>query len=102
VRNDGDVEIILVLATNDSARAYRYGEFALRFCVAIDSNLQIELEVHNSGKEPLIYEEAPHAYFAAGDVRQTCLRARMHIYIDKTDGFKPRTGQRGMPHRQPI
>ena len=52
LRNNGDVEITLVLAPNDSARAFGYGEFALRFSMPIGSNLQKDLEVHNWGKKP--------------------------------------------------
>jgi glucose-6-phosphate 1-epimerase len=89
VRNDGDVEITLALAPNDSAPTFGYGEFALRFRVTVGSNLQMELEVHNYGKEPFVYEEAFHAYFAVGDVRQTSVSGlEGTFYIDKTDGFK--------------
>src|SRR5215472_2571171 len=86
LRNDGDVEITLGLAPNDSAPTFGYGEFALRFRVNVGSNLQMELEVHNYGKEPLVYEEALHAYFAVGDVRQASLSGLEGTsYIEKTD-----------------
>jgi len=89
LRNNGDVEITLVLAPNDSARAFGYGEFALRYCVTVGANLQMELEVHNYRKEPFIYEEALHTYFAVGDVRQASVSGlEGTLYIDKTDGFK--------------
>ena len=89
VRNDGDVEITLTLAPNDSARAFGYADFALRFCVTVGSSLQMELGVQNCGKEPLIYEEALHTYFAVGDVRQASVSGlEGTLYIDKTDGFK--------------
>ena len=89
LRNDGDVEITLVLGPNDPARAYGYAEFALRFCVTVGANLQMELEVHNNGKEPFLCEEALHTYFAVGDVRQTSVSGlEGTLYIDKTDGFK--------------
>ena len=39
--NDGDVEIILALAPNGSARTFGYSEFALRFRVTVGSNLRI-------------------------------------------------------------
>jgi glucose-6-phosphate 1-epimerase len=89
LRADGDVEITLSLAPNDSARAFGYGDFALRFRVTVGSNLQMELEVHNYGKEQFIYEEALHTYFAVGDVRQASVSGlEGTLYIDKTDGFK--------------
>ena len=86
LRNDGDVEITLVLAPNDSARTFWDGEFALRFRVTLGSNLQMELEVQNNGKEPFIYEEALHTYLAVGDVRQVSVSGlEGTLYIDKTD-----------------
>jgi glucose-6-phosphate 1-epimerase len=89
LRDDGDVEIVLGLSPNDSARAFGYAEFALRFCVTVGSNLQMELEVQNRAQEPLIYEEALHTYFAVGDVRQASVSGlEGTLYIDKTDGFK--------------
>jgi glucose-6-phosphate 1-epimerase len=89
LRSDEDVEITLALAPNESARAFDYGDFALRFRVTVGSNLQMELEVHNYGKEPFIYEEALHSYFAVGDVRQASVSGlEGTLYIDKIDGFK--------------
>src|SRR5215471_3601387 len=89
LRNDGDVEITLALGPNDSARAFGYAEFALRFCVTVGANLQMELEVQNNGKEPFLCEEALHTYFAVGDVRQASVSGLGGtLYIDKTDGFK--------------
>jgi len=83
------VEITLALAPNDSARSFGYGGFALRFRVIVGFNLQMELKVHNYGKEPFVYEEALHAYFAVGDVRQASVSGlEGTFYIDKTDGFK--------------
>jgi len=65
LRDDGDVEIAMVLAPNDSASAFGYVEFTLRLCVTIGSHLQLELEVQNRGKEPLVCEQALHTHFAA-------------------------------------
>ena len=65
LRDDGDVEIAMVLAPNDSARAFGYVEFTLRLYVTIGSHLQLELEVQNRGKEPLVCEQALHTHFAA-------------------------------------
>ena len=89
LRNNGDVEITLALAPNGSAHTFGYDEFALRFRVTVGSDLQMELEVLNYGKAPFVYEEALHAYFAVGDVRQASVSGlEGTLYIDKTDGFK--------------
>jgi glucose-6-phosphate 1-epimerase len=58
LHNDGNVEITLVLAPNDSARTFGYDEFALRSRITVGSHVQMELEVHNFGKEPFIFEDA--------------------------------------------
>ena len=89
LRDNGDVEIVLGLSPDQAARALGYAEFALRFCVTVGSNLQMELEVQNHGKEPFLYEEALHTYFAVGDVREASVSGlEGTLYIDKTDGFK--------------
>ena len=89
LRSDEDVEITLALAPNESARAFGYADFTVRLRVTVGSHLQMELEVQNYGKEPFIYEEALHTYFAVGDVRQASVSGlEGTLYIDKTDGFK--------------
>jgi glucose-6-phosphate 1-epimerase len=89
LHNDGNVEITLALPLNDSARTFGYDEFSLRSRVTLGSHLQMELEVHNFGKEPFLFEEALHTYLAVGDVRQTVISGlEGTLYIDKTDGFK--------------
>jgi glucose-6-phosphate 1-epimerase len=89
LKNDGRVEITLVLRPNDITRSFGFDKFHLRFRVAIGSQLAMELETHNEANETLVYEEALHTYFAVSDVRQ-CRVSGLEgtTYIDKTDGFK--------------
>jgi hypothetical protein len=51
------------LRPNDSARAYAYGEFALRFYVPIDSSCKWIWRFTTRERSP-IYKEALHAYSA--------------------------------------
>jgi glucose-6-phosphate 1-epimerase len=89
LRDDGDVEITLGLAPNDSTRAFGYADFALRYRITVGSTLRLELVVHNCGNVPLVYEEALHTYFAVGDIRQVSISGlERTLFIDKTDGFK--------------
>jgi glucose-6-phosphate 1-epimerase len=89
LRHDGNVEIALALAPNDTTRGLGYGAFRLRFRVIIGSELAMELETTNDAKEPLTYEEALHTYFAIADIHQTSVSGlEGTTYIDKTDGFK--------------
>jgi glucose-6-phosphate 1-epimerase len=89
LRSDGKVEITLALAPNDASRDFGYAGFRLRFRVTVGSELEMELEVRNDAKEPLVYEEALHSYFAIADIRQTSVAGlEGTTYIDKTDRFK--------------
>jgi glucose-6-phosphate 1-epimerase len=89
LRNDGAVEVTLALQANDETRACGYGAFKLRFAATFGETLRMELETHNSSADPLIFEEALHAYFAIGDIRQLSVSGLERIeYIDKTDDFR--------------
>jgi len=89
LRNDGKVEITLALAPNDATRGFGYDAFHLRLRVTVGSQLDMELETRNDGKEPLTYEEALHTYFAVADIHQASASGlEGTTYIDKTDGFK--------------
>jgi glucose-6-phosphate 1-epimerase len=87
--NNGNVEITLALAPNETTRGFGYASFNLRYRVTIGSLLKMELETRNDASEPLTYEEALHAYFAVADIRQTSVSGlEGTTFIDKTDGFK--------------
>jgi glucose-6-phosphate 1-epimerase len=87
--NDGNVQITLALAPNETTRGLGYASFHLRFRVTIGSSLEMELETRNEGSEPLTYEEALHTYFAIADIRQASVSGlEGTTFIDKTDGFK--------------
>jgi glucose-6-phosphate 1-epimerase len=89
LRNDGKVEITLVLVPNDVTRSLGFDKFHLRFRVAIGSELEMQLENRNDAGETLVYEEALHTYFAVSDVRQCSVSGlEGTTFIDKTDGFK--------------
>jgi glucose-6-phosphate 1-epimerase len=89
LRDDGKVEITLVLAPNDATRGFGYAAFHVRFRVTVGSELEMELETRNDAKEPLTYEEALHTYFAIADIHQASVSGlEGTTYIDKTDGFK--------------
>jgi glucose-6-phosphate 1-epimerase len=89
VCNDGRVEMTLALPPNDTIRGFGYADFQLRFRATVGSELELELEVRNDAKEPLIYEEALHTYFAIADIQHASVSGlEGTTYIDKTDGFK--------------
>jgi glucose-6-phosphate 1-epimerase len=89
LKNNGSVEIALVLLPNDLTRSLGFDNFHLRFRATIGTELEMQLETRNEANEPLPYEEALHTYFAVSDVRQ-CQVSGLEgtTFIDKTDGFK--------------
>jgi glucose-6-phosphate 1-epimerase len=92
VRDDGKVEITLAFAPSEITRGFGYDAFQLRFRVTVGSDLELELETRNEAKEPLIYEDALHTYFAIADVHQASISGlEGTTYIDKTDRFKRKT-----------
>ena len=89
LRNDGKMEITLALSPNDATCGFGYAAFRLRFRVIVGTELEMELEVRNDAKEPLVYEEALHSYFTIADIQQASVSGlEGTTYIDKTDGLK--------------
>jgi glucose-6-phosphate 1-epimerase len=87
--NDGNVQIALALAPNETSKSLGYAAFHVSLRVTIGSSLEMELETRNDAQEPLTYEEALHSYFAVADIRQVSVQGlEGTTYIDKTDGFK--------------
>jgi D-hexose-6-phosphate mutarotase len=64
------VEIHLRLASSDATRALWPGEFIADYRVRIGVTLGLELQVRNTGGEPLRIEEALHTYLAISDAKQ--------------------------------
>lgn len=86
---DGAVEVTLTVTSNDGTRAQWPHDFSLRFIVTVGKQLDMVLEVQNSGKEPFRFEEALHTYFAVKDVRNVSVTGLAGAeYFDKVDGFK--------------
>jgi glucose-6-phosphate 1-epimerase len=89
LRDGGNVEITLALAPNDATRGFFHPAFHLRFRVVVGSQLEMELETRNDGKEAFSFEEALHTYLAIADIRQASVSGlEGTLYIDKTDGSK--------------
>jgi glucose-6-phosphate 1-epimerase len=86
--NGGAVEIAFTLAAGDVSRALGFDAFALRFTLAVGSELSMSLDVANQGEGPLVFEEALHTYFAVSGIRGLAVHGlEGTTYIDKTDSF---------------
>lgn len=85
----GKVELTLTLSSSEATRALFDYDFGLRFRVTVGSELEMELEASNPGKEPFQFEQALHTYLAVGDVQQVSVSGlEGTTFIDKTDGFQ--------------
>lgn len=67
------VEIHLRLVSSDATRALWTGEFEADYRVRIGTTLGLELQVRNTGSQPLRIEEALHTYLAVSDVKQVSI-----------------------------
>jgi glucose-6-phosphate 1-epimerase len=72
--NDGIVEIHLRLVSSDATRALWSEEFVADYRVRIGTTLGLELQVRNTGSQPLRIEEALHTYLAVSDARQVSIQ----------------------------
>ncbi|MEP7354952.1 MAG: D-hexose-6-phosphate mutarotase [Acidobacteriota bacterium] len=91
-RDDGKIEITLTLAPSEATRALLDIDFHSSFRVTIGSELEMELQTHNAGKQPFTYEEALHTYLAVGDIHQVSISGLdATTYLDKTDDCKRKT-----------
>jgi len=88
-RNDSRIEIALTLSSSNATHQFFDGDFRSRFRLTVGQELEMELEISNSGKAPFTFEEALHTYLAVGDVQQVSVSGLEDTtYIDKTDAFK--------------
>ena len=67
------MEIHLRLVSSDATRALWPGEFAADYRVRIGTTLGLELQVRNTGRQPLRIEEALHTYLAISEARQVSI-----------------------------
>src|SRR5580704_13587035 len=58
LRDDGNVQITLALAPNDTSRGLGYAAFHLRLRATVGNELKLELETRNYAQVPFTYEEA--------------------------------------------
>ena len=81
------------LQPTDQSRALGFDDFRLAYEMIFGQDggrtLTLRLSVANTGKAPLRFEEALHAYLHAGNVREvTLLGVENALYLDKRDGLK--------------
>ncbi len=97
-RDNGEIHIVLRLASSAATLALWPHEFTLRHRITIGEQLHMALEVENRGTAPFTFEEALHTYFTVGDVRSASVTGLENTtYLDKVDA-----GQRKHEGAAPI
>ncbi|MGA7460377.1 MAG: D-hexose-6-phosphate mutarotase [Candidatus Korobacteraceae bacterium] len=87
-----DVSVELSTESGPDTRQWYAADFRLVYRVTYSSDLTLELIMLNTGREPLRFEEALHAYHNVGDAAQASIAGLDGIqYLDKTDSFREKT-----------
>lgn len=96
--DDGGVQIVLSLESDDSTRGLWPGDFLARYTVTFAKQLRLRLEVQNTGSGPIVFEEALHTYLSVGDIREVQVEGLSGVdYIDKVQG-----GRRLLQGAEPV
>lgn len=88
----GTIVVSMSTESNEATKKWWPAEFRLVLRAAFGKELGVELEVTNTGKTSLRFEEALHSYFRVGNVE--VIRARIPDalrYIDKTHAYQTKT-----------
>ncbi len=94
-RNGESVTVTMSIASGPDTKAWWPSDYRLVHRVSFGPVLVMELAMTNTGAVPQSFEEALHAYFRVGDVKQVRLRGLDGVaYLDKTDQDRRET-QRG-------
>lgn len=96
--DDGSVQLVLSLVSDDSTRALWPHDFRARYTITIGRELRLSLEVYNTGSKPFVFEEALHTYLNSEDIHQARVEGlEGTTYIDKLQ-----QGRRMPQGAQPI
>lgn len=96
---DGTVVVVLRLDPDEASRKWWTDGWVLRQRVTIGTGLTMELEIENTGSEPIRCEEALHTYFRVSDVRNIQVRGLEGAeYLSKIED-QPRKRQDQSPIR---
>ncbi len=85
-RDDDAVAVTMSTVSDADTRRWWPADFRLVHRVKFGSGLRLELEVTNTGTNPLRFEEASHAYYRVGQIESVRLHGLDGIaYLDNTD-----------------
>src|SRR5262245_10865981 len=90
----GAVKVSMFTESAEDTKRWWPAEFHLVHRATFSRELCLELEVTNTGKKPLRFEEALHAYHQVGNVEKARVRGLDGVhYLDKTDRNQEKTQQ---------
>jgi glucose-6-phosphate 1-epimerase len=92
VENEGGVAVTMFTESDDQTRRWWPGEFRLVHRVTFGTELTLELACTNTGKVPLLFEEALHTYNRVADVAEVRLQGLDNVpFLDNTDSNRQKT-----------
>jgi len=81
-----EVTVSMFTESDEGTQKWWPAEFRLVYRATFGEDLSLELEVSNTGRTSVRFEEALHAYHKVADIRETRLRGLDAVqYLDKTD-----------------
>jgi len=93
IARDGDsVTVVMSTMSDDDTRRWWPADFRLVHRAAFGRELELELNVTNTGTTPLRFEEALHTYHRVGQVKDVHVRGLDGVaYLDNTDSNREKT-----------
>jgi len=90
----GAVTVSMFTESNEDTKKWWPAEFRLVHRATFGSQLSLELEVTNTGRTALRFEEALHTYHRVGNIENTRVRGLDGVhYLDKTDSNRKKVQQ---------
>lgn len=88
------VAVSMFTASDADTATWWPADFRLVYRATFGPELRLELVVSNTGSTPLRFEEALHAYFRVGQIKQVRLQGLNNVqFLDKTDRNRQQTQQ---------
>jgi glucose-6-phosphate 1-epimerase len=86
-----DLHLTFTLGSTQMSRDLGFDQFRLAYQLTIGRTLTLQLVIANDAEAPLVFEEALHTYYAVADAHKATIDGLDGvIYLDKTEGFKPK------------
>src|SRR5579872_4550509 len=90
----GGLALTFALASDDISSPFWPEPYRAAYTVTFGRALSMSLSVQNRAKQPVVFEEALHTYFAVSDIAKVGISGLAgRTYIDKTDGMRRKTQQ---------